>query len=140
MKLYLCVHRHVIPDRDELTRVRAAAEHDDAAAAYLRAYELPESYLDWGDDPAFFSATRTFNDSAKATWGICRRDVRNSLSMGDAVAFVCAKQQKTGGWTYHFVGCGTVAALVDRHSLGEGTKWRSYRRFFNVLASPDFTP
>ena len=52
---------------------------------YLALYKLGmeqdgECYYDWGDDPSFFAAEEFLGDVNRASWGVCRRDVREKLS------------------------------------------------------------
>jgi hypothetical protein len=131
---YLCVYRHIVPRGVDLRRTEEAAVGNPALRAYLDAYA--GSFYDWGDDPAFFAAERMLGDVREASWGVCRRDVRAALDVGDLVVFFCARQAARA-WSYHFVGCATVGALVERHRLWDQSVHARYRAFFNVLARVD---
>ncbi len=106
---------------------------------FLEEYRRADSYLDWGDDPSFFSAITQFGDPRRATWGVCRRDVRGSLVLGDAVAFICAKfLPDARRREYHYVGCGTVGNLInDRRLIWKDEGYTLMRDYLNILAQPD---
>jgi hypothetical protein len=87
MKAYACVYRQRRPTLAEMRRTREAAARDPLLRDFLDAYARGASYLDWGDDPAFFSAKQRLGDVRAASWGVCRRDVRAALCQGDFVAF-----------------------------------------------------
>jgi hypothetical protein len=110
-----------------------AAEHDPLLRAFLDGYY--ESYYDWGDDPSFFAAQQLLGDVRKASWGVCRPDVRETLVEGDLLVFFCGSQDEH--WRYYFVGFGTVGKLVERADLWTNPRYASYRKFYNVLARPD---
>jgi len=128
---YLCTYRQKKPRPREWRRTCAAAEQDTLLRSFLDCYE--SSYYDWGDDPSFFAAQHLLGDVRKPSWGVCRRDVRKRLKEGDLVVFFCGCQHE-GGWHYHFVGFGTVAALVSRIVLWTDPACAAYRSFYNVLA------
>jgi len=131
---YLCTYRRTEPSSRRLEQMSAAAKHDPLLRAFLKGYR--RSYYDWGDDPSFFAAQRRLGDVRKASWGVCRRDVRNALGERDLVVFFCGCQDKRV-WRYYFVGFGTVRALVKRKALWTDPAYASYRKFYNVLARLD---
>jgi hypothetical protein len=59
--------------------------------------------------------------------------VRRALSDGDLVVFFCARDDSRV-WRYHFIGFGTVKALIGRKDLWTNPAYRDYRSFYNVLA------
>src|SRR3990167_4127236 len=119
MKAYACVYRRKAVTATEIRRTRAAATQDTLLAQFLDAYLGRQSYLDWGDDPAFFSAKHRLGDIRSASWGVCRRDVRATLSGGDFVAFFCGQESQDvqRRWDYYYVGGGTVGGLYTREDL-----------------------
>lgn len=56
-----------------------------------------------------------------------------ALSEGDLVVFFCARDDGRV-WRYHFIGFGTVKALVGRKDLWTNPAYADYRSFYNVLA------
>jgi hypothetical protein len=131
MNAYLCTYRSRKPSPRQLRLTEAAAKRDPLLQAFLASYN--DSYYDWGDDPSFFAAQHLLGDVRKASWGVCRRDVRDSLGIGDVVFFFCARHVERA-WHYHFVGFGTVRALVKRKALWTDAAYAPYRKFYNVLA------
>jgi hypothetical protein len=118
---------------------------DARLSRYLDEYWLPDRYFDWGDDPAFFCAQDEFGDSTRASWGVCRPDVRDDIRVGDAVVFFNAKPayeerkgtyRRTGPVDYFYIGCGIVERLIDRRELWSNQDYAAYRGFFNALARP----
>src|SRR6185436_10728065 len=112
-----------------IRRTRAAAPDDLWLNRFLEEYRSPSSYLDWGDDPAFFCARHHFGDVRSASWGVCRRDVRASLYEGDFVAFFCARQSdtQTRHWDYYYIGVGTVSRRCSRADIWTDEQLVSYR-------------
>lgn len=116
----------------------AAARTDPRLQQFMTGYRQPNSYFDWGDDPGFFAASQILGNSSKASWGVCRRDVRSQLRPGDFIIWFCAHSQpkRSGHWDYYFVGCTTVAETIDRFQLWTLPKHRPYQDFYNTLARP----
>ncbi len=134
VKAYLCTYRRKKPSAKELRQTRAATRQDPLLRAFLEGYD--DSYYDWGDDPSFFAAQHLGGDVRKASWGVCRPDVRNTLGERDLVVFFCGCQNERL-WRYHFVGFGIVRALVGRAALWTDPANALYRKFYNVLARLD---
>jgi hypothetical protein len=133
MKIYACVYRHRDPNPRELRRTAEAAQSDPLLRRFLDRYG--ESFYDWGDDPGFFAAEEHFRDVRRASWGVCRANIRRQLEHGDAVVFFCGRQ--TGrAWAYHFVGVGVVARLLERNEIWNDARFATYRRFYNLLVAP----
>lgn len=138
MAAYVSVYRSRIPSREERERTITAAERDPALRRFLEEYLREESYLDWGDDPSFFAAREFFGDVRRASWGVCRRNLRALLGPGDLVVFFCAKQHRSDrGWDYHFVGFGTVGSVLTRKQVWKEQRYAPYRRFYNLLVRPE---
>jgi hypothetical protein len=137
VKAYALVYRHLVPSQKDLHHTQEAAELNPLLSRYLAAYESPDSVYDWGDDPSFFAATEVRRSPNRATWGVCRPDVRRSLHPGDFVTFFCARQLEHRRWDYFYIGVGTVDRLLDRSVIWDDDEYKSYREFFNVLAHPD---
>ena len=115
----------------ERRQTEEAAKRDPLLRSFLEIYD--RSYYDRGDDPSFFAAQNRLGDVRKASWGVCRRDVRNALTKGDLVVFFCGSQHERV-WCYYFVGFGTVGDLVRREAQWTNPRHAPYRRFYNVLA------
>jgi hypothetical protein len=133
MQVFACVYRHREPKPREWARTSEAARSDPLLRRFLDGY--PEHFYDWGDDPGFFAAEQRFGDVRRASWGVCRSDVRRRLEVRDAVVFFCGKQRACQ-WTYHFVGVGVVARTLDRKDLWKEPELAPYRRFYNLLVQP----
>ncbi|MEP7134794.1 MAG: hypothetical protein ABI904_07650 [Chloroflexota bacterium] len=137
MKAYICVYRHTIPIKTDIARTAKNAEKKQPLIhKFLEEYQKPKCFYDWGDDPAFFSAKEFLGDFRFATWGVCRRDVRNQLGEGDLVIYFCGQQSFNNRkhWDYYFIGFGTVAEMISRDQLWQDKSYAVYRKFFNVLA------
>lgn len=133
MNAYVCTYRQ--PSVEALARewelTAPLAADDPLLQHFLDGYS--ESFWDWGDDPAFFAAEHMLCDVGRASWGVCRPDVRNALQEGSLVVFFCARQ--TGPlWRYHFIGFGKVRVLLDRRDLWTDPAHAEYHHFYNVLA------
>ena len=137
MNAYVCVYRRHIPGKADFERTRAAAGHDPYVRKFLDEYYRPDRYLDWGDDPSFFAAKEFLGNVNRASWGVCRPNVRAKLKPGDFVAFFCAKPALAGPrWDYYFIGVGTVGDVVSRQAIWSRPALRPYRSFYNILAAP----
>lgn len=113
--------------------VQRSAGRNPLLAEYLVDYQQPGSVLDWGDDPGFFCADHQFGDPSRASWGVCRPDVRSRLMPGDYVVFFCAVQDLPQ-WHYFWVGVATMERGVSRQQLWSDPACTPYRSFFNTLA------
>lgn len=131
---YICTYRRIKPAPADRKKTEAAAKKDTLLRTFLDKYD--DSYYDWGDDPSFFAAEHLFGDVRKASWGVCRADVRNSLKEGDLVVFFCGCQDKNV-WRYYFVGFGIVQTVVPRAALWTDPVHALYCNFYNVLARLD---
>jgi hypothetical protein len=106
---------------------------------FLEEYFRTDCLYDWGDDPSFFAATELLGDPRRATWGVCRRDVRDSLAPGDYVVFVCGRQAATDKrvWEYFYAGVATLSQPLTRDAIWTEQRYSQYRPFLNVLARTD---
>ncbi len=136
MNAYLCTYGHKKPTRADRRRTCEAAEQTPLLRIFLDGYD--DSYYDWGDDPSFFEAQHVLGDVRKASWGVCRPDVRNKpLGKGDLVVFFCGRQEGQA-WSYYFVGFGIVQETVaPRACLWTCPQYTEYRHFWNVLVGAD---
>lgn len=133
MNAYLCTYRRRTPSPLERRQTEAEAEEDPLLRVFLEGYD--DSYYDWGDDPSFFAAHRLLGNVRKASWGVCRPDVRERLRERDLVVFFCGCQNSIErAWHYYFIGFGTVQARVERAALWKNPAYAPYREFYNVLA------
>jgi hypothetical protein len=136
MNAYLCTYRRKTPSPLERRQTETAAKKDALLHAFLEGYN--NSYYDWGDDPSFFAAHHLLGDVHKASWGVCRPDVRDRLREDDLVVFFCGCQDKVEQvWRYYFIGFGTVRSCVERPTLWKDPAYAPYRKFYNVIARYD---
>jgi hypothetical protein len=136
VKAYACVYRHSTPSARDRRLTAEAARSSPLLQKYLDRYDAPDCFDDWGDDPSFFAATEMLGSPNRATWGVCRRDVRTAMSPGSFVVFFCGREDEPGRWHYFYVGVGSVGQLLDRYALWSDDTFERYRHFFNVLARP----
>lgn len=136
MTVFVATYRKFSPPARDVARTRANVKNSDILSRFLELYARPDVFLDWGDDPGFWSATTVFGDVRRASWGVCRRTLRASLSAGDVVVFFCAAP-KVAVWDYHWIGFGTVKEVVSRADIWGSPDYAGYRTFLNVLAEPD---
>ena len=92
MNAYICVYRQINPPPISIRDTANAATKNSHLQQFLNEYQ--DSFYDWGDDPSFFSAKYMLSDVNRATWGVCRRDVRADLEKGDVVVFFCGSETK----------------------------------------------
>lgn len=108
------------------------ARSSEVGAAPL-ARKLSEARSEWpydvGDDPAFFSARKL---DGPVAWGVCRRPVRNNLSVGDLVAFFAAVGKPAA--EYRFVGALTVDKLLNAEEVFSESS--SFKEYLNLLVCP----
>jgi hypothetical protein len=133
MKAYICVYRHPVPSRKDLLSAKVAGASNPAIRRFLDVYNDQNCYYDWGDDPSFFAASYMLGDVRRASWGVCRPDVRNYLNDGDYVVFFCAKEAGKPIWDYYYIGVGTVCHRLTRHIIWSDDQYALYRTFFNLL-------
>jgi hypothetical protein len=138
MRAFVCVYRHAIPNKNEWNRTQKTSATDPVLTRFLSAYHAPSNYYDWGDDPGFFAAEHYFGTPLLASWGVCRRNVRNHLDRNDFVLWFCGKQDQDDKkvWNYYFIGCTTVAEKITRTQLWSQPQYLPYRSFYNVLVRP----
>ncbi len=141
MKCYVCVYRQPALNASKWNRSWREAGGKRGLKKYLKLYKSgfeqgATCFYDWGDDPAFFAAEEFFGDVNKASWGVCRRDVREKLRNGDFVIFFCAKALEGQTWEYYYIGLGTVSETLDRGLIWSSDEYRPYRDFFNLLVDP----
>jgi hypothetical protein len=135
MIAYACVYRRYRPTPTERARTESIAASNPILGCFLKRYD--QSFLDWGDDPAFFAAEQILGDVRRASWGVCRPDVRGVLGENSFVVFF-AGLPLDDRWEYYWVGLGTVKRLVrDRRDIWAEHQLAAYGRFFNVLVAPD---
>ena len=133
MNAYLCTYRHYVPTAAQIRKTAAGRATDQDLKDFLNEYE--NSFFDWGDDPSFFCSSRQLSDVNRASWGVCRTDVREVLREKDVVVFFCGRQYKAVRcWNYYFIGFGTVQHVVPRKDIWTNPKYKPYRSFYNVLA------
>jgi hypothetical protein len=138
MKAFVCVYRHPVTHRKKRLKVEKAAEGQPLLRKFLAEYPKSTCFYDWGDDPAFFCAKEILGHPTYATWGVCRRPVRNQLARGHLVIFFCGRQSQSRAniWDYYFIGFGTVKEAVSRRKLWEDGRYSRFRDFYNTLAKP----
>lgn len=142
MKCYVCVYRQPSPNRVKLKRTYKVGSDRRGLRKYLELYRSGfepgrACFYDWGDDPAFYAAEEFLGDVNRASWGVCRRDVRQKLQKGDFVIFFCAKEVEDKTWEYYYIGLGTVGEALDRRIIWSAEEYKPYRDFFNLLVGPN---
>ena len=138
MKCYVCVYRQPVLNGRKWERSWLEAESKRGLRKYLELYRSgfedgAACFYDWGDDPAFFAAKEFLGDVSRASWGVCRTNVRKKLCKGDFVIFFCAKASEDRIWEYYYIGLGTVSVTLDRRLIWSSEEYKPYRDFFNVL-------
>ncbi len=146
MKSYVCVYRQPLPKDLKWEKTWKEGADKRGLRKYLERYRAgfeqgPACFYDWGDDPAFFAAEEFIGDVNRASWGVCRRNLREKLHIGDFVIFFCAKavaaeSTEAKAWEYYYVGLGTVSESLDRSIIWSADEYKSYRDFFNLLVDP----
>ncbi len=134
MNGYVCVYRHAIPCRRYWLRTEPVATSNPGLRQFLDVYNDQGCFYDWGDDPSFFAASEMLGDVRKATWGVCRPDVRRRLKALDYVVFFCAKSVRGPVWEYFYIGVGTISLGLTRQTIWSDEQYAKYRDFFNILA------
>jgi hypothetical protein len=145
--LYVCVYRHHVPGAGEWRQTLERSRNNPTLTRFLADYWRDDRYFDWGDDPSFFGALDVFGDATRASWGVCRPNVRNRVTPGDGIVFVVLKPQvivnsrgtrvPSGPADYFYVGFGTVGEVLDRAEIWANPEFETYRGFFNALARPN---
>jgi hypothetical protein len=131
---YACVYRHQLVTERERELTAASTHANELIREFLAEYD--GSYLDWGDDPSFFAASRVLGDSRASSWGVCRPDVRDALH-DDAFVVLFTEVMEQDRSEYFWAGIGTVGRLVrNRLQVWTDTRLSPYRRFFNLLVTP----
>ena len=130
------VYRSPKPKPRDFRATQHYAQNDPALRLFLTQYSRGDRFLDWGDDPSFFAAQHFLGSVNRASWGVCRPDVRACLDPGDFVVFFCAKptEAEPSRVHYFFVGVATVRETIDRQSIWQEPQYFAYQRFYNVLA------
>lgn len=132
MNAYLCTYRQRPPRPIDLAKTRNAGKDDPLVEKFLSEYD--DGHYDWGDDPAFFAAKHKLRNVRKASWGVCRPDVRTVSEPGDVVVFFCAHPNKERTiWTYSFIGFGTVGERIWHMDVWKNRRYAPYRSFYNLL-------
>lgn len=145
-RLYVCVYRHHVPGAGEWHQTVERSRENATLARFLSDYWSDDTYFDWGDDPSFFGALDSFGDARRASWAVCRPNVRERLAPGDGVVFFVVKPNVSinrrgtrvpaGPADYFYIGHGTVGEIVDRQLMWTDEKYGPYRTLFNALARP----
>ena len=138
MKCYVCVYRQPVLKSRTWGKTWREAGNKRGLRKYLKLYKSGfedgvACFYDWGDDPAFFAANKFLGDVNQASWGVCRRTVREKLCEGDYVIFFCAKALENRIWEYYYIGLGTVSKTLDRRTIWSSEEYKPYRAFFNLL-------
>ena len=145
MKCYVCVYRQPVLNIRKWERSWREAGNKRGLRKYLKLYRSgfehgSTCFYDWGDDPAFFAAEEFLGDVNQASWGVCRRNVREKLCSGDVVIFFCAKALEDRIWEYYYIGLGTVSQTLDRCLIWSSEAYKPYRDFFNLLVDSGGAP
>ena len=144
MNCYVCVYLQPIIEK-EWEQTWDEASDDKPLKKFLKRYERrfkkgKGRFYDWGDDPSFFAAEEFLGDVRKASWGVCRHDVRKKLGKGDMIIFFCAQEwnHEPKLWKYYYIGLGTVGEVLhDRKMIWTKKRYEGYRQFYNLLRDVD---
>lgn len=102
--------------------------------SYVAAIKKQNAWpLDSGDDPSFFSSEYF---DGPLTWGVCRGDVRNSITAGSVVIFF-AYTQLGELTTYRLSAIATVKQKVKQSAIFADPELKIFRGYLNLLISPD---
>jgi hypothetical protein len=130
MPVYVVVYRQ--PDLGEHKHLRWKT---DVTGDFMAAVSFPDAWpYDVADDPSFYCAERFRHQGGQLTWGICRRDLRNRLIVGDVVVFI-AYSRTNSEHTYRFSGFGTVSGLISGADVWtlEHSVYQNYLNLFAVV-------
>jgi hypothetical protein len=130
---YVCVYRHHPATNRERERTADSPFANELVHQFLAEYD--GSYLDWGDDPSFFAAGRLLGDARRASWGVCRPDVRDALHEDGFVVFFAEVLEEDRS-DYFWTGVGSVGRRVrSRKRIWTDPALSPYRGFFNLLVT-----
>jgi len=112
----------------------------DSAAAYVVVYLRAQGDgwpVDVGDDPAFECSGQWARAGARLSWGICRPDLRNTITEGDVVVFIAADRlSDRPSARYQLAGWATVKRTVSQLDIWQDEDLAVYRHYRNLLIRP----
>jgi hypothetical protein len=99
-----------------------------------QAISTDEWPYDNGDDPSFYVARK----GGPLTWGVCRQEVRNSISKGSVVVFFFFSSLDDGRVLYRLCGVTTVIDKMDVRAAHGDPRLAQFRQLFiNALTRPE---
>ena len=112
----------------------------DSAAAYVVVYLRAAGDgwpVDVGDDPAFECSRQWAHTGARLSWGVCRPDLRNTITMGDVVVFIAADRlSDRRSARYQLAGWSTAERTVSQLDVWQHEELAVYRQYRNLLIRP----
>jgi len=81
---------------------------------------------DNGDDPSFYVAIK----GGLLTWGVCRQEVRNSISVGSIAAFFSFTEMTGGDVLYRLCAVTTVIDKVEIRALHTNDRFARFRDLY----------
>jgi hypothetical protein len=82
---------------------------------------------DNGDDPSFYVARQ----GGPLTWGVCRQDLRNSITKGSVVVFFSFTTLATGEILYRLCAVATVEDRLDHRALQRDARLLLFRHLYS---------
>jgi hypothetical protein len=112
----------------------------DPAVAYVVVY-LRAAGDGWpadvGDDPAFECSRQRAHAGAQLSWGVCRPDLRNTITTGDVVVFIAADRlSDRPSARYKLAGWATAERAVSQLDVWQHEELAVYRHYRNLLIRP----
>jgi hypothetical protein len=109
----------------------------DPAVAYVVVY-LRAAGDGWpadvGDDPAFECSRQRAHAGAQLSWGVCRPDLRNTITTGDVVVFIAADRlSDRPSARYKLAGWATAERAVSQLDVWQHEELAVYRHYRNLL-------
>lgn len=95
----------------------------------IKAGEWP---YDNGDDPSFYVARK----GGPLTWGVCRQDLRNSITVGSIVVFFSFTPKPAGETLYRLCAVATVENKVAHYEICRDARLSRFS-YINTLIAPD---
>ena len=107
--------------------------HSNGSAGQFAVVEKAIHAREWpydnGDDPSFYVARK----GGPLTWGVCRQDVRNAITIGSIVVFFSFTSE-SHEICYRLSAIATVADKLDRRAVYSDGRFAERRHtYLNVL-------
>ena len=86
---------------------------------------------DYGDDPNFYYTAQNKSQGKAFSWGICRRDVRNEINVGNIIVFIA----RTDDRNFFLTAVGTVNEKLNHCEIATNPDYDYYAASTNRLVS-----